>query len=266
MRAMDAVPATVSAMSAATALAWMDAASPDDPVLDVALSHALLDAVAAGRHPGALRVFAPGPAVAFGRLDALRPGFAAACAVARELDRTPLVRSVGGHAAVFDARCLVIEHIAPAGDVAAGMQERFAEHSGRLARVLAGMGVDARVGEVAGEYCPGAHSVSAGGRLKLAGLAQRAVRGGALTSAILVVGGGAELRVAVERVYAALGLAVDPSTAGALDEVLPGATVAAVAERVRAAYAAAWELEAAAPDVSLLTAARALVPRHAANR
>src|SRR4051794_5839729 len=153
-----------------------------DPVLDVALSHALLDAVAAGRRPGAVRVFAPAPAVAFGRLDALRPGFAAACAVARRHGRTPLVRSVGGHAAVYDERCLVIEHVVAAPDATGGLQERFAEHAGRLQRVLRELGADAQIGAVPGEYCPGSYSVNAGGRLKLAGLAQRTVRGAALTS------------------------------------------------------------------------------------
>jgi lipoate-protein ligase A len=234
-----------------------------DPVLDVALSHALLDAVAAGRRRGAVRVFAPAPAVAFGRLDALRPGFAAACAVARRHGRTPLLRSVGGRAAVYDERCLVIEHVVAAPDATAGLQERFAEHAGRLQRVLRELGADARIGAVPGEYCPGAHSINAGGRLKLAGLAQRTVRGAALTSAVLVVGGGPGLRAVVEPVYAALGLEVDPATAGALDEVLPGVAVGAVAERVREAYAAVGPLAPEQPDAELLAVARALVAQHA---
>jgi octanoyl-[GcvH]:protein N-octanoyltransferase len=254
-----------SAATPTRALAWIAAANPADPVLDVALSHALLQAVAAGRHPDAVRVFAPGPAVAFGRLDALRPGFGAACAIAREHGRTPLVRSVGGHAAVYDQQCLVIEHIAATADMAAGLQERFAEHSGRLRGVLADLGVDARVGAVGGEYCPGRYSVNAGGRVKLAGLAQRAIRGAALISAVLVVGGGAGLRAVVAPVYAALDLDVDAATAGALDEVLPGVTVDTAADRVRDAYAAVWRLEPHEPDAGLLAAARALVPRHAAT-
>ena len=36
--------------------------------------------------------------------------------------------------------------------------------------------VDARVGEVPGEYCPGSHSVNARGRVKVVGTAQRMVR------------------------------------------------------------------------------------------
>ena len=53
-------------------------AHPDDPVLDVALTHALLRAVAAGQRPDTLRLFRPGPTVAFGKLDRLLPGIGAA--------------------------------------------------------------------------------------------------------------------------------------------------------------------------------------------
>src|SRR4051794_34801810 len=107
-------------------LELITASTPDDPVLDVALSHALLEAVAAGRRGGSLRLYRPGPTAAFGRLDVLRPGFAAACEVARGLGLTPLVRSAGGHAAPYDDRSLVVEHLAPAADVTAGLAERFA--------------------------------------------------------------------------------------------------------------------------------------------
>jgi lipoate-protein ligase A len=230
-------------------------------VLDVAISDALLRAVAAGRRPETVRIFRPGPAVAFGRLDALAPGFGEACAIAVCHGRTPVIRSVGGHAAPYDQRCLVVEHLVPAADVTAGLQERFADQSGRLRRALAELGADARIGELAGEYCAGAHSINVAGRMKIAGIAQRAMRGGALTSAVIVVGGGPELRALLAPLYAGLGIEVDPATAGALDEALPGITVAAVAERVRAAYGDAREREL---DPELLAAAAALAERHAA--
>jgi len=236
------------------------ASAPGDPAFDIALSHALLAEVAAGRREDVVRLHRPGATAAFGRLDALRPGFDAACAVAEELGFTPVVRSAGGHAAPYDEQALVIEHIVAAGDVTAGLEERFHAMSGRLRDVLRGLGADARVGELPGEYCAGAHSINVGGRLKVAGVAQRAVRGGALTSAILTVGGGPRLRDAVAALYATLELEVDPAVAGALDEVLPGVTVAAVSDAVRAAYGDPSPEE---PDDALLAAARALIPRHA---
>ena len=44
--------------------------------LELAVSHALLTRVAAGELPSTLRVYRPAPAVAFGKLDTLRPGYA----------------------------------------------------------------------------------------------------------------------------------------------------------------------------------------------
>jgi octanoyl-[GcvH]:protein N-octanoyltransferase len=240
------------------------AAFPADPVLDIAVSQALLAAVASGRRAPALRIFRPGPTAAFGRLDALRPGFRRACAVARELGLTPLVRSVGGHAAVFDERCVVVEHITREQDATAGLQARFEDQSRRVREALAALGADARIGELAGEYCAGPHSVNVGGRLKVAGIGQRIVRHGAATSAIVVAGGGPELRAAIEPIYAALGVAVDPATAGALDEALPGLTADAVARRLRAVYAAELRLEPGNVDAAMVGAARELIPGHRA--
>ena len=245
-----------------SAVELITAAFPGDPVLDIAVSHALLADVASGRRRPALRVFRPGATAAFGRLDALQPGFRRACAIARERGLTPLVRSVGGHAALFDERCVVVEHITREEDATAGLQARFEDQSRRVREALAGLGADARIGELAGEYCAGPHSVNVGGRVKVAGIGQRMVRHGAATSAIVVAGGGAPLRAAIESIYAALAIAVDPSTAGALDEELPGVTPDDVARRVRAVYAAALHLEQGDVDAAMLDAARKLAPRH----
>jgi lipoate-protein ligase A len=230
-----------------------------DPVLDIAISHALLYDVAAARRGAALRLFRPGPTVAFGRLDALAPAFARATGLARRLGFTPVLRSVGGHAAVFDERCVVVEHFTRVDDATAGMQVRF-ERQARLVRdALASLGVDARIGQLPGEYCAGDYSVNAGGRVKVAGIAQRMVRHGALTSAIVVVAGGPELRDAVGAVYAALEIPVEPATVGALDEELPGVTVGDVAGRIRDVYGASAPLEL---DADLIAAGSALAARH----
>ena len=238
------------------------AAFPADPVLDIAVSHALLADVASGRRAPALRIFRPGPTAAFGRLDALLPGFERACAIARRHGLTPLVRSVGGHAAVFDERGVVLAHVTHERDATAGLQPRFEEQSRGVRDALASLGADARIGELAGEYCPGPHSVNVGGRVKVAGIAQRLVRHGAATSAVVVAGGGPELRAAIASIYAALELPVDPATAGALDEQLPGVTPEAVARALEQAFAAGRRAEPRELDAELLEAARELAPRH----
>jgi len=67
-------------------------AFPDRPLLDMALSHALLLRVADGDRPPAVRVYEPGPTVAFSKLDSHAPGFAAARDAARAHGYEPLIR------------------------------------------------------------------------------------------------------------------------------------------------------------------------------
>ena len=235
------------------------AALPDDPVLDIAVTHALLRTVAAGERAPALRVFVPGPTAAFGRLDALRPGFRAAAAAAREHGLVPVVRPAGGHAAVYGPGAVVVEHVTDETDVTAGLQERFADQSRRLRAALAGLGADARIGELPGEYCAGRDSINLGGRIKVAGIAQRAIRGGALTTAVVTVEDGPALRAAIAALYGALGLAVDPAAAGTVDEALPGIHASDVAAALVGAYA---PTAFAALDAPLLDRARGLAARH----
>jgi octanoyl-[GcvH]:protein N-octanoyltransferase len=211
-------------------------AHPAEPGLDLAVAQALLRAVGAGERGDALRLVVPAPTVAFGRLDERLAGFPEAVAAARAHGYAPVVRRVGGHAAPYDEGSLVVEHVVATHEGPAGMHRRFDAEAELLAGALADLGLDARVGELPGEYCPGAHSLNVGGRLKVGGLAQRTVRGAALVSASLVVTGGDALRAVVADVYAALGLEVDPAVAGALDEALPGLDVPTVAQAVTAAH------------------------------
>jgi octanoyl-[GcvH]:protein N-octanoyltransferase len=74
--------------------------------------------------------------------------------------------------------------------------------------------VEALVGEVPGEYCPGAYSVNARGGVKLSGIGQRMIRGGAHLGGVVVASGGQLVARALKPVYAALELEWDPSTSG----------------------------------------------------
>jgi octanoyl-[GcvH]:protein N-octanoyltransferase len=235
---------------------------PERPALDIAVSHALLTRVADGELDATLRLYRPGPTLAFGRLDALRPGFRRAGAAAREHGFEPLVRLAGGHAAAYHEDSLIYEEITPQPDVTAGLHERFRDGAALLAGALDGLGVDARVGEIPGEYCAGAYTVSASGRLKLVGVAQRAVRGAALLTAFVLVAGGDRLRAALVDVYRELELEWDPRTAGALDDVLPGASMVAVEQALLSARAHDRELTVAAIDDPTLELAHELEARH----
>jgi len=229
---------------------------------ELAVSHALLTRVAAGEVPPTLRVYRPGPTVAFGKLDTLRPGYAAAAAAARTHGYEPVLRLPGGHAAAYHAQSLGIDVVYALDDPVVGTHDRFRSEGERLAGALASLGVDARVGEVPGEYCPGAYSVNARGRVKLIGTAQRLVRGGALLGASIVVGDGPGVRAVLRDVYTALELEWDDATAGAVDEEVAGVAVDEVEHAVIAAYGA---LSPAGLDADTVALAHRLEPERRLN-
>ena len=56
-----------------------------------------------------------------------------------------------------------------------------------MERALQRLGVDARVGEVPREYCPGDYCVNARGQTKLAGIGQRLIKGAWHIGGVIVV-------------------------------------------------------------------------------
>jgi octanoyl-[GcvH]:protein N-octanoyltransferase len=233
-----------------------------DPELDLALSAALLDVVARGERRPVLRLYRPLPTVAFSRRDTFLPGFQRAAARARGRGFTPVIRTAGGRAAAYDEGCLIVDEIMPAADSMAEIRERFAQGAALQAGALRALGVDARVGEVAGEYCPGEFSVNARGQTKLIGSAQRIIRGGWLLAAVVVVTSAGRLRPVLEDVYDALGLDWEPATTGSVAAEVPDATVDAVTQAFHRAYAARFHLEPAGVTAAELAAAREALARH----
>src|SRR5688572_17123185 len=140
---------------------------PEDPALDTAVSRALMLRVAAGELPETLRISRPGPIVAFGKRDVVSRGYPEAVRAARGGGFEAVERLAGGRAAVFHEDTISFAHALADPDPRRRVDARFTATSALVASALGRLGVAAKVGEVAGEYCPGAHSVSAGGRLKL---------------------------------------------------------------------------------------------------
>ncbi len=233
-----------------------------DAALDLALSSALLQTVARGERRPALRLYRPLPTVAFARRDTFLPGFADAAAHARRHGFAPVIRAAGGRAAAYDDGCLIVDELMPAADSMAEIRDRFAEGAELQARALRGLGVDARVGEVAGEYCPGEFSVNARGRTKLVGSAQRIIRGGWLFAAVIVVASAGRLRPVLEDVYRALGLDWDPDTTGSVAGEAPGVTTGDVEHALLDAYATRYRLRPAALAAAEIDAARDAAGRH----
>lgn len=234
----------------------------DDPALDTAVSRAVMLRVAAGELPETLRIARPGAFVAFAKRDAVAPGYDEAVAAARASGFEAVLRLAGGRAAIFHEGTVEIGHARPDHEPRAHIHERFKVTAGRLVSALRSLGVDARVGEVPGEYCPGRYSVNARGEAKLAGTGQRVVAGGSHTGVVLVVSGEERIRRVLEPVYAALGLPWRPEAAGSVEAEDGTLTWEQVADAVVDEYARQYELVEAEVDEETLALARRLAPEH----
>jgi octanoyl-[GcvH]:protein N-octanoyltransferase len=235
-----------------------------DPLLDVAMAHALLDLVASGQRRPLIRCYEPHATVAFGRRDRFLAGFPDAVAAARRHGFAPVVRGAGGRAAAYDRGCLIFDEVMSADESVGGIRERFAADAHRQAGALRGLGVDARVGEVRGEYCPGDFSVNARGVVKLIGAAERIVRGGWLHSSVVVVESATAIRDVLIDTYAALPLDWNPDTTGAVADEAPGVGLEDVRHALLDEYAASYELSPASLGELELARAGELLERHRA--
>src|SRR5699024_2466749 len=152
---------------------------PGDALGDLALARSLLTAVRDGRRGPTLRIYRPSPpvasgardrfpggfapasaparspTVAFGARDRFLGGFAAAIEAARSHGFTPALRTLGARVAAYHPGSLVVDHIEPTGQFLTQTQDRFVRFGQMYAAALRDIGVDARMGEIPGEYCPG---------------------------------------------------------------------------------------------------------------
>ncbi len=244
------------------ALTVLEDSFPDDPAFDVAVSRAVMFRVARGELPETVRLARPASVVAFAKRDAVAPGYVEAVRAAEREGFGAVLRLAGGRAAVFHEGTLEVAHAAPSDDPRAGIHERFEAEATLMCRALERLGVDARVGEVAGEYCPGRWSVNSGGVRKLVGIGQRVVAGGSHTGSVIVAEGAERVRRVLEPVYRELSLAWDPRTVGAVDDEVPGGSWEAVRDAVLAEYGARYELVTGRLDDETVELARDLAAEH----
>jgi lipoate-protein ligase A len=233
-----------------------------DPVWDSAVSRALMLRVAGGELPETLRVSRPGAAVAFGKRDVVSEGYVAAVEAARDSGFEAVERLAGGRAAVFHEGTLHFGHAVRDADPRVRVTRRFEEAAALVARALGRLAVDARVGEIPGEYCPGEHSVNARGATKLMGLGQRVIKNGSYTGGVVVVAGADRIREVLLPVYDALGLDWLPEKTGAVVDERPGVSWEDVRAAIEAEYAVSYDLEPAELDDETLALAERLAPEH----
>ena len=234
-----------------------------DPAVELAVAGALVRQVGRGELPDTLRVTRPSrPVVVFGRRDTHLPGWSEAVRRTRVAGFEPLIRAVGGRAVAYTEAALVIDAVVHAPDSAVGLEERFHEFGDLYADVLRGLGVDARVGTVPGEYCPGAQSVNARGAVKLVGTAQRVIRNAWLFSALAIVGDEQVLGPVLASVYQALDQPLDVRTVGSVSGEVSGLDLGTIEEAILAAHASQAPLEAGGLDSSTLDLAHAMAADH----
>ncbi|NYE36200.1 lipoate-protein ligase A [Nocardioides cavernae] len=226
-----------------------------DEASELAVAHALLRRAGDGELEEALRVYAPArPAVVFGRRDTRLPGFGAAIGAAHAAGFDTAVRAVGGRAVAYTEQAVVVDHVRAEPQTAQGMDRRFVDYGRRFVDVFAGLGIDARVGPVPGEYCPGAHSVNARDEVKLVGTAQRVLPRSWLFSSLVNVGDRERVREVLREVYGHLDLPFDPASVGTLSSEVSGVGT----DDVVGAVAGAWGVRLTdAVDVGAETLARA---------
>jgi octanoyl-[GcvH]:protein N-octanoyltransferase len=184
---------------------------------DRAVSQGLLDEVARGEADSAIRIWRPVPSLALSRLDELRPGAGAARAAADRAGVQAIRRVSGGHAVVLGPGSFCVGVAEPAHTFE-GTDARYQRLTGALVEAFAVVGIDAEHGELRGEWCPGSWSVRSGG-VKLAGTAQRVIKGAAWTDAVVELAPDAPTRALLTEVYAALELPLEQSTIGSISEV-----------------------------------------------
>jgi octanoyl-[GcvH]:protein N-octanoyltransferase len=234
----------------------------EPPERDTALSHAILRGVSEGTLPETLRLHRPGPIVAFGPKDALAPGFAAAVDAARALGFGSVHRLAGGRAAVFHEGTIAFSWAIPDPSPRTGIRRRFDELAGMVAQSFRDLGVDARVGEIPGEYCPGDHSVNARGAVKVMGVGQRLLRGAAHVGGVIVVTGADRIRSVLLPVNRALDLAWEPATAGSLEGEVAGLSWEDASEALLARFRERYDLRDGAFDEATMRLASELEARH----
>lgn len=206
-------------------------------VEDLSISVELLNGAVQGLVPARLyRSYRPARTVAFTMRERNLPGFAEAWQVAAASGFTPVLRRTGGRVAAYDHSCLVVDVIEPASALQ-DHRESFGRVASAIAGALRGLDVDARVGPVPGEYCPGEFSVGARSQVKLVGIAQRVSRGFRLVSSVIAIDPAPHLADVLTKVNRELAFEWNPETCGSVVAENPSLVFTVVDAAVRLAIA-----------------------------
>lgn len=227
----------------------------------------MLRRVAAGAAPESLRLYRPENVMLFSSLDARRPGFARAVGIATDAGFASAIRLAGGHAAAFLDESMAFAWAIRDEDARIRIRPRFEELAELIVAALQRLGLDARVGEVPGEYCPGEFSVNIAGRVKVMGVGQRVIRNGAHVGGVLTIAQSEQLRATLVPIYEALELDFRPETAGGIGDFDPSLGVEDVIDALQSVLVdRGVRFEPSSFDDATLAAAEELVGLHDPER
>lgn len=231
-------------------------------VMNVGMSHAILEAVSQGHLGPTFRLHAASRILAFGMADRIQPGYRSATRIAEAHGFAPIERLAGGRAAVFHEDTVAFSWAIPENDPRTGIADRFRQISGLLNSAFRALGLDSRIGQVPGEYCPGEYSINIGGKVKVMGVGQRLVKGAAHVGGVIVVDGARRIKEVLIPTYRALGVDWDPRTTGALADRAPGLSTAQVVDTVRKELETRYTLNHIDIPQTIMTRARELSAGH----
>jgi lipoate-protein ligase A len=240
---------------------------PGRSAFDTAVSHAMLRRVAAGAAPESLRLYRPENVMLFSSLDARRPGYARAVELAGEAGFASAIRLAGGHAAAFLEESMAFAWAIRDEDARLRIRPRFEALAELIVAALQRLGLDARVGEIPGEYCPGEFSVNIAGRVKVMGVGQRVIRNGAHVGGVLTIAQSEQLRATLVPIYEALELDFRPETAGGIGDFDASLGVEDVVDAIQSVLVdRGVRFEPSPFDDATLAAAEELVALHEPGR
>lgn len=220
------------------------------PSADLLASKRLLHVVAGKPELGTVvRVYQPGPTVAFSRKEETLPGFADAVSEALAFGFEPVIRPAGGRMVALDQQWLVLDIVTPEPDRSNSHRDIYESYGDAIIRVLTGLGVDAALGPVPGEYCPGDYSINARGEVKIVGTAQRVTSGARLFSASIPLAISPSVNEMFNRVNKILDLDWNPATLGSLAHEAPGVSYDELEQALIAALVGTPTKECALADI-----------------
>ena len=181
----------------------------------------IFEQVAAGVRPPTVSITPSTRHVGVTNRDTFRPGFADAVRASRQEGYPVLVRSSGGGATAAHYGTFGFSIIRPAtdGEPRRTVRDRYDEAAALVLGALSRLGVQAEIGEVQDEFCPGDHSIRVGAwedGAKVVGIAQRVTRRATSVGGIVLVEGEEDLVRVLARVYAAMRLSFRPESVGSL--------------------------------------------------